>query len=209
MPPEIGPLLTTGLEGSAQEVLDGLRDLGFVALEHRPRPQRLLDYLEPFMAPVPRGRVHLQPRLAARGLRAHQRPPPAQLRRRLQAQPAPGVPPHPPRLGWRHRGALPARRHGARTRDRRRAPPGGRPAARRAARGGLSGLTTSRGRASPRSTAGARGCSARTSTSCAEPLVPRLHVSRARASPRSGVRPQVAQTSGAAAPGSSRRSGST
>ena len=51
MPAEIGPLLTTGLEGSAQEVLDGLRDLGFVRSGIDLEPQRLLDYLEPFMAP--------------------------------------------------------------------------------------------------------------------------------------------------------------
>ncbi|WP_404388268.1 ABC1 kinase family protein [Humibacillus xanthopallidus] len=51
MPAEIGPLLTTGLEGSAQGVLDGLRDLGFVRSSIDLDPQRLLDYLEPFMAP--------------------------------------------------------------------------------------------------------------------------------------------------------------
>jgi len=51
MPAEIGPLLTTGLEGSAQAVLDGLRDLGFVRSGIDLDPQRLLDYLEPFMAP--------------------------------------------------------------------------------------------------------------------------------------------------------------
>ena len=51
MPAEIGPLLTTGLEGSAQSVLDGLRDLGFVRSSIDLDPQRLLDYLEPFMAP--------------------------------------------------------------------------------------------------------------------------------------------------------------
>jgi predicted unusual protein kinase regulating ubiquinone biosynthesis (AarF/ABC1/UbiB family) len=51
MPAEIGPLLTTGLEGSAREVLDGLRDLGFVRSGIDLEPERLLDYLEPFMAP--------------------------------------------------------------------------------------------------------------------------------------------------------------
>jgi len=51
MPAEIGPLLSTGLEGSAQEVLDGLRELGFVRSGIDLDPQRLLDYLEPFMAP--------------------------------------------------------------------------------------------------------------------------------------------------------------
>ncbi len=51
MPPEIGPLLTTGLEGSAQQVLDGLRDIGFIRSSIDLDPDRLLDYLEPFMAP--------------------------------------------------------------------------------------------------------------------------------------------------------------
>jgi predicted unusual protein kinase regulating ubiquinone biosynthesis (AarF/ABC1/UbiB family) len=51
MPPEIGPLLTIGLEGSAEEVLDGLREIGFVKQSIDLDPQRLLDYLEPFMAP--------------------------------------------------------------------------------------------------------------------------------------------------------------
>jgi predicted unusual protein kinase regulating ubiquinone biosynthesis (AarF/ABC1/UbiB family) len=51
MPPEIGPLLTTGLEGSAEEVLEGLRDIGFVKSGIDLDPERLLDYLEPFMAP--------------------------------------------------------------------------------------------------------------------------------------------------------------
>jgi predicted unusual protein kinase regulating ubiquinone biosynthesis (AarF/ABC1/UbiB family) len=51
MPPEIGPLLTTGLEGSAEEVLEGLREIGFVKSSIDVDAQRLLDYLEPFMAP--------------------------------------------------------------------------------------------------------------------------------------------------------------
>ncbi|WP_256792727.1 AarF/ABC1/UbiB kinase family protein [Terrabacter sp. Ter38] len=51
MPPEIGPLLTTGLEGSAEDVLEGLRGIGFVKDNIDLDPQRLLAYLEPFMAP--------------------------------------------------------------------------------------------------------------------------------------------------------------
>ena len=51
MPPEIVPLLTTGLEGSAEDVLAGLREIGFVKQRIDLDPQRLLDYLEPFMAP--------------------------------------------------------------------------------------------------------------------------------------------------------------
>jgi predicted unusual protein kinase regulating ubiquinone biosynthesis (AarF/ABC1/UbiB family) len=51
MPPEIGPLLTTGLQGSADDVLEGLREIGFVKQRIDLDPERLLDYLEPFMAP--------------------------------------------------------------------------------------------------------------------------------------------------------------
>jgi predicted unusual protein kinase regulating ubiquinone biosynthesis (AarF/ABC1/UbiB family) len=51
MPPEIGVLLTAGLEGGAEAVLEGLREIGFVKSSIDVDPQRLLDYLEPFMAP--------------------------------------------------------------------------------------------------------------------------------------------------------------
>ena len=51
MPPEIGELLTIGLGGSAEDVLDGLREIGFVKENIDLDAQRLLDYLEPFMAP--------------------------------------------------------------------------------------------------------------------------------------------------------------
>jgi predicted unusual protein kinase regulating ubiquinone biosynthesis (AarF/ABC1/UbiB family) len=51
MPPEIGLLLTIGLEGSSDEVLDGLREIGFVKSNIDLDADRLLDYLEPFMAP--------------------------------------------------------------------------------------------------------------------------------------------------------------
>ena len=137
MPAEIGPLLTTGLEGSAQERARRPARPRLRALRHRPRPAAAARLPRAVHGALPRRRVHLQPRLAPRRLRPHQRSAAAQLRRRLQAQPAAGVPPHPPRVGWQHRGAVPARRHGARTRDRRRAPPGRRPAAGRPARRGL------------------------------------------------------------------------
>ncbi len=51
MPPEIGRLLTDGLEGGAEAVLDGLREIGFVKSSIDLEPGRLLDYLEPFLAP--------------------------------------------------------------------------------------------------------------------------------------------------------------
>ncbi len=52
MPPEIGLLLTAGLEGGAQSLLDGLREIGFVRQSINLDPERLLDYVEPFLAPL-------------------------------------------------------------------------------------------------------------------------------------------------------------
>jgi predicted unusual protein kinase regulating ubiquinone biosynthesis (AarF/ABC1/UbiB family) len=51
MPPEIGTLLTAALDGGAEAVLVGLREVGFVKDTIDLDPQRLLDYLEPFIAP--------------------------------------------------------------------------------------------------------------------------------------------------------------
>lgn len=51
MPVEIGHLLTAGLEGGADSVLQGLRDIGFVKASIDLEAERLLDYLEPFLAP--------------------------------------------------------------------------------------------------------------------------------------------------------------
>ena len=167
MPPEIGPLLSTGLGGSAQQVLDGLREIGFVRSGIDLDPERLLDYLEPFMAPFREDEFTFSRGLAPRGLRAHQRPAPAELRGGYKLN----LPPEYLLIhrvwGGQHRCALPARGHGARTRDRRRAPAGGGPAADRPARlPADAALTTRRGRACPRSSAGARGCNGRRSTSC-------------------------------------------
>jgi predicted unusual protein kinase regulating ubiquinone biosynthesis (AarF/ABC1/UbiB family) len=52
MPPEIGQLLTAGLAGGADAVLEGLREIGFVRQSIDLDPDRLLDYLEPFLAPL-------------------------------------------------------------------------------------------------------------------------------------------------------------
>ncbi len=129
MPPEIGPLLTTGLEGSAEDVLAGLREIGFVKERIDLDPQRLLDYLEPFMAPF-RTDTFTFSRDWLRGVFAHINDPrQPNYAVALQAQPAARVPPHPPRVGWRHRRAQPARRHRPRTGHRRRAAPRRRPAA--------------------------------------------------------------------------------
>ena len=51
MPREIGTLLTAALGGGAEAVLAGLRDAGFVKDTIDLDAQRLLDYLEPFIAP--------------------------------------------------------------------------------------------------------------------------------------------------------------
>lgn len=51
MPREIGALLTAALDGGAEAVLSGLREAGFVKDTIDIDPRRLLDYLEPFIAP--------------------------------------------------------------------------------------------------------------------------------------------------------------
>ena len=51
MPVEIGHLLTAGLDGGADAVLQGLREIGFVRDNIELDADRLLDYLEPFLAP--------------------------------------------------------------------------------------------------------------------------------------------------------------
>lgn len=51
MPPEMGRLLTIALSGNADEALAGLRETGFVRPSIDVDAQRLLDYLEPFLAP--------------------------------------------------------------------------------------------------------------------------------------------------------------
>ncbi len=52
MPPEMGALLTDALEGGADAVLLGLRETGFVKASIDIDAERLLEYLEPFIAPL-------------------------------------------------------------------------------------------------------------------------------------------------------------
>lgn len=52
MPPELGRLLTAGLEGGAAAVLAGLREAGFVKPSIEIDAERLLEFLEPFIAPL-------------------------------------------------------------------------------------------------------------------------------------------------------------
>ena len=52
MPPELGQLLTAGLQGGAAAVLAGLREAGFVKPSIEIDAERLLQYLEPFIAPL-------------------------------------------------------------------------------------------------------------------------------------------------------------
>ncbi|GAA6524498.1 AarF/ABC1/UbiB kinase family protein [Intrasporangium sp. DVR] len=52
MPSELGHLLTAGLQGGADAVLAGLREAGFVKPGIDIDAERLLEYLEPFIAPL-------------------------------------------------------------------------------------------------------------------------------------------------------------
>ena len=52
LPPSIGRLLRTALEGDADQVLQGLRDEGFVRPGIKIDPVALMDYLAPFVEPA-------------------------------------------------------------------------------------------------------------------------------------------------------------
>jgi predicted unusual protein kinase regulating ubiquinone biosynthesis (AarF/ABC1/UbiB family) len=52
LPPEMGELLTLALDGDAEGVLQGLRAMGFVKSTIDMDAQALLDYLDPFIAPL-------------------------------------------------------------------------------------------------------------------------------------------------------------
>jgi predicted unusual protein kinase regulating ubiquinone biosynthesis (AarF/ABC1/UbiB family) len=52
MPPEMGRLLTAGLDGGADAVLSGLRAAGFIKPHIEIDADRLLEYLEPFIDPL-------------------------------------------------------------------------------------------------------------------------------------------------------------
>jgi hypothetical protein len=52
MPPAIGRLMGAALDGEADEVLDGLRDEGFVKASIDIDPDDLLEYLLPFVEPL-------------------------------------------------------------------------------------------------------------------------------------------------------------
>lgn len=52
LPPDMGRLLSLALGSDAEQVLAGLREIGFVRPGIEVDAQRLLDYLEPFIAPL-------------------------------------------------------------------------------------------------------------------------------------------------------------
>lgn len=52
MPPEIGRLLSLALAGQAEDVVEGLREEGFIRSSVTIDPEGLLEYLSPFLAPA-------------------------------------------------------------------------------------------------------------------------------------------------------------
>ncbi len=124
LPASLGRVLTEALAGDAPALEQALRSEGFIRKGIEIDPDGLLAYLTPLVEPLLHERVHPHPRLAARGRGDPPGPAPPAVPHRAQAQPAARVPPHPPRLARRHRGAQPARRHGAAARDGVRPPLG-------------------------------------------------------------------------------------
>jgi predicted unusual protein kinase regulating ubiquinone biosynthesis (AarF/ABC1/UbiB family) len=89
LPPEIGPLARLAMEGRAQEVLDGLRALGFVPEGLEVDGQAVLDYVVPLLEPIRVERFHFTRRWLRREAArvADPRSPAAQLGRQLNLPP--------------------------------------------------------------------------------------------------------------------------
>ncbi|WP_369124127.1 ABC1 kinase family protein [Jiangella anatolica] len=58
LPPSIGQLMRRALAGQADEMLDGLREEGFVKPHINLKPEELYDYLAPFLEPARVDRFH-------------------------------------------------------------------------------------------------------------------------------------------------------
>jgi predicted unusual protein kinase regulating ubiquinone biosynthesis (AarF/ABC1/UbiB family) len=58
LPPSIGQLMRRALAGQVEEMLDGLRDEGFVKAHIRIEPEALYDYMAPFLEPAAVERFH-------------------------------------------------------------------------------------------------------------------------------------------------------
>ena len=154
LPPAMGRVLTEALAGEARRARRAARE-GFIRKGvDRRRPRAAARLPHPARGAAARGGVHLLARVAARRRGAHPGPAAPQYLVGLQAQPAPGVPPDPPGLARRHRGALPDRWHGAAARAGLRAPArhGRVPRCRRPGAGDA--VTTRPSRACPRCCAG-------------------------------------------------------
>ena len=166
LPPAMGRVLTEALAGEAHALEEGLRREGFIRKGVEIDPEALLAFLTPLVEPLLEEEFTFSRELAARRRGEDPGPPPAAVPRRAQAQPAAGVPPDPPGLARRHRGAQPDRRHRAAARDGLRAPARHRRVTAAApARTDLGGpVTTRRSRACPRCCAGGCGCRCRRST---------------------------------------------
>jgi len=58
LPPSIGQLMRRALAGQVEEMLEGLRDEGFVKAHIRIEPEALYDYMAPFLEPAAVERFH-------------------------------------------------------------------------------------------------------------------------------------------------------
>jgi predicted unusual protein kinase regulating ubiquinone biosynthesis (AarF/ABC1/UbiB family) len=58
LPPSIGQLMRRALAGAAEDMLDGLRDAGFIKPHIDLDPEALYDYLAPFLEPAMTERFH-------------------------------------------------------------------------------------------------------------------------------------------------------
>jgi predicted unusual protein kinase regulating ubiquinone biosynthesis (AarF/ABC1/UbiB family) len=89
LPPAIGPLGRLALQGRGDEVLAGLRELGFVPDDLEVDPDAIMDYVVPLLEPIAADHFHFNRRWLRREAArvADPRSPAAQLGRRLNLPP--------------------------------------------------------------------------------------------------------------------------
>jgi hypothetical protein len=122
-PEAMGSLIRIACRRDAEQLLDGLRQEGFVRPNVKVEPAQLNEYLAPFVEPASVERFRFSREWMRAQFPADQRPARARLHVDAQAQPAPVVHAHPPHLAGRHRRDEPARRRGPLPRHPHRVPP--------------------------------------------------------------------------------------
>ena len=124
LPEAMGRLIRLRADrGRRRACIAGLREEGFIKDRINLDPELLIDYLSPFVEPTQTERFRFSRAWMREQFQRINNPREPDVHGRDQAQPAAVVPPHPPHLARRHRGAEPARGRGAVPGDHGGVPP--------------------------------------------------------------------------------------